>query len=215
MKSSNDKVAIPPSLVAGRDYPRTYREFVEMFPDDEACAAYLEQLRWPNGFFCPACQMTTEPWHQPRGRLVCPSCRHQTSVIAGTILDKTRTPLTTWFEAGWYLPMAGVVTTICINMDTHARKPCCRHRGIPPMSPCQAYTEYRACSNDGFWGLIKDQSFPLTYSPIWRSLAFGLIDAHLAAAGYSFADPWNRLPLPGLLSKPTSPMATNGLDFSK
>ena len=106
MKSSNDKVAIPPSLVAGRDYPRTYREFVEMFPDDEACAAYLEQLRWPNGFFCPACQITTEPWHQTRGRLVCPSCRHQTSVIAGTILDKTRTPLTTWFEAGWHLTTA-------------------------------------------------------------------------------------------------------------
>ena len=38
MKSSNDKVAKQPLLVAGRDYPRTYREFVEMFPDDEACA---------------------------------------------------------------------------------------------------------------------------------------------------------------------------------
>ncbi len=106
MKSSNDKVAIQPSLVAGRDYPRTYREFVEMFPDDEACAAYLEQLRWPNGFFCPACKITTEPWHQTRSRLVCPSCRHQTSVSAGTILDKTRTPLTTWFEAGWHLTTA-------------------------------------------------------------------------------------------------------------
>ena len=106
MKSSNDKVAIQPSLVAGRDYPRTYREFVEMFPDDEACAAYLEQLRWPNGFFCPACQITREPWHQTRGRLVCPSCRHQTSVSAGTILDKTRTPLTAWFEAGWHLTTA-------------------------------------------------------------------------------------------------------------
>ena len=30
-------------LVAGRDYPRTYREFTEMFPDDAACAAWLGQ----------------------------------------------------------------------------------------------------------------------------------------------------------------------------
>ena len=99
-------MTIQPSLVAGRDYPRTYREFVEMFPDDEACATYLEQLRWPDGFVCPACQMTTTPWRQTRGRLVCPSCRHQSSVSAGTILDKTRTPLTTWFEAGWHVTTA-------------------------------------------------------------------------------------------------------------
>jgi hypothetical protein len=38
------------TLVAGCDYPRTYREFVEMFPDDAACTAYLERLRWPTGF---------------------------------------------------------------------------------------------------------------------------------------------------------------------
>jgi hypothetical protein len=25
------------ALVVGRDYPGTYREFVEMFPDDAAC----------------------------------------------------------------------------------------------------------------------------------------------------------------------------------
>jgi transposase-like protein len=95
-----------PSLVAGRKFPRTYREFVEMFPDDEACAAYLEQLRWPDGFVCPACRMTTIPWRQTRGRLVCPICRHQSSVSAGTIMDKTRTPLTTWFEAGWHVTTA-------------------------------------------------------------------------------------------------------------
>jgi len=95
-----------PSLVGGRECPHTYREFVEMFPDNEACATYLEQLRWPAGFVCPACQMTTIPWRQTRGRLVCPICRHQSSVSAGTIMDKTRTPLTTWFEVGWHVTTA-------------------------------------------------------------------------------------------------------------
>lgn len=97
---------MPPPLVAGRDYPRTYREFVEMFPDDEACASYLERLRWPEGFVCPACKTTATPWCQTRGRLVCSACRHQASVSAGTILDKTRTPLTTWFEAAWHVTTA-------------------------------------------------------------------------------------------------------------
>lgn len=77
-----------------------------MFPDDEACAAYLEQLRWSSGFICPACGSTAAPWRQTRGRLVCPVCRHQRSVTSGTILDKTRTPLTTWFEAAWHLTTA-------------------------------------------------------------------------------------------------------------
>lgn len=93
-------------LVAGRDYPRTYREFVDMFPDEEACAAYLEHLRWPSGFACPACGICTAAWRQTRGRLVCPGCRHQASATVGTILDKTRTPLTTWFEAAWHVTTA-------------------------------------------------------------------------------------------------------------
>lgn len=98
---------LPPTPVPGLDdYPRTYREFVKKFPDDGACVAFLERLRWPTGFICSTCGSIETPWRQSRGRLVCPSCRHQGSVTAGTILDKTRTPLTTWFEAAWHLTTA-------------------------------------------------------------------------------------------------------------
>lgn len=77
-----------------------------MFPDQAACAAYLEHLRWPEGFVCVACNTPGEPWRKTRGRLSCSACRHQVSPTAGTILDKTRTPLTTWFEAAWHLTTA-------------------------------------------------------------------------------------------------------------
>jgi len=93
-------------LVSGRDYPNTYRKFVEMFPDDAKCAAFLARLRWPEGFICPACKIASTPWNESRGRLACPICRHQTSVSTGTIFDKTRTPLTTWFEAAWHVSSA-------------------------------------------------------------------------------------------------------------
>jgi hypothetical protein len=85
--------------MAGRDYPRTDREFAARFPDEATCSQFLETLRWPQGFTCPACGVVGTPWRETRGRLVCPTCRHQTTVTAGTILEKTRTPLTTWFEA--------------------------------------------------------------------------------------------------------------------
>jgi transposase-like protein len=106
VNASAEHAAEQSPLVAGGDYPRTYREFVEMFADVGACAAYLERLRWPNGFICPACAGRGTPWRQSRGRLVCPGCRHHASVTAGTIFDKTRTPLTTWFEAAWHLTTA-------------------------------------------------------------------------------------------------------------
>jgi len=106
MMPTREQIDVHPSVIKRPDYPHTYREFVNMFPGQEACAAYLEWLRWPNGFICPSCQTATTPWRQSRGRLTCPNCRHQSSVIAGTIFDKTRTPLTTWFEAGWHLTTA-------------------------------------------------------------------------------------------------------------
>lgn len=93
-------------LMSGIDYPNTYRNFVEMFPDDASCTDYLAKLRWPEGFVCPACKTNVIPWHTSRVRLACPICRHQTSVTTGTVFDKTRTPLTTWFEAAWHVSTA-------------------------------------------------------------------------------------------------------------
>lgn len=93
-------------LTDGSDFPRTYRQFVKKFLDDLACAAYLEKVRWPSGFCCPACGTDGHPWRQTRGRLVCSTCHHETSVTAGTIMNKTRTSLTTWFEAAWHLTTA-------------------------------------------------------------------------------------------------------------
>ncbi len=94
------------ALVGGHDYPNTYREFVGMFPDVRACATYLHRVRWPEGFICPSCGVASTPWNQNRSRLVCPACRQQTTVTAGTLFDKTRTPLTTWFEAAWHMTTA-------------------------------------------------------------------------------------------------------------
>jgi transposase-like protein len=88
------------------EFPLNFRDFVKMFADDSACASYLERLRWPDGFVCPMCQQQQEPWRQTRGRLVCSACRHQCTVTAGTIFDKTRTPLTTWFDAAWHVTTA-------------------------------------------------------------------------------------------------------------
>lgn len=95
-------MTVPASqLRAGEDYPRNRLEFDAFFPDDASCMRYLESLRWGEGFVCPRCGRRGTPWRSSRGLLLCPSCRRQASVLAGTIFHRTRTPLRTWFLAAW------------------------------------------------------------------------------------------------------------------
>ena len=86
-----------------KSYPSNWIEFQDWFATEDSCTAYLERLRWPKGFCCPSCGAIDEPGRATRGRLICRSCRHQSSVTAGTIFDKTRTSLRVWFAAAWYI----------------------------------------------------------------------------------------------------------------
>ena len=85
---------------AGTHYPRSVGEFQAWFGSDEDCLDYLEWLRWPTGFACAACEHRGA-WHLGYYRLMCAGCGSRTSVTAGTIFDRTRTPLTVWFTACW------------------------------------------------------------------------------------------------------------------
>ena len=40
-----------------RGFPTSLPEFQRVFPDDAACARYLETIRWPDGFSCPKCAL--------------------------------------------------------------------------------------------------------------------------------------------------------------
>ena len=84
------------------DYPRTLAEFEARFATEAACRAYLVHLRWPDGFRCPRCGGTTA-WPVRTVLWQCAACGRQTSVTAGTIFQDTRTPLTRWFRAMWWV----------------------------------------------------------------------------------------------------------------
>jgi transposase-like protein len=88
---------------AGVDYPNTWSQFLERFNSEDACRAFLEQLRWPDGFVCPKCSVLDTPSRSTRSRIMCRHCKFQASVTAGSIFDKTRTELRVWFAAIWYV----------------------------------------------------------------------------------------------------------------
>jgi transposase-like protein len=87
---------------AGVDYPTTYQDLLAWFPDDAACLDYLAGLRWPDGFVCPGCG-GGEHWRTSGSLWMCQACARRTSVTAGTIFHRTRTPLSTWFAAIWFV----------------------------------------------------------------------------------------------------------------
>ena len=58
---------------AGVDYPETYQDLLAWFPDNQACLDYLAELRWPDGFVCPACK-ATEFWRTGEDLWMCRDC---------------------------------------------------------------------------------------------------------------------------------------------
>jgi transposase-like protein len=88
---------------AGIDYPRDLTEFHEFFHSEESCRRYLEKVRWRDGFRCPACGRGGNPWNARRDVLLCPHCRFETRLTAGTVFEGTRKPLRLWFLAMWEL----------------------------------------------------------------------------------------------------------------
>jgi len=84
------------------EYPRNLTELEANFSTDAACRAYLARLRWPDGFRCPRCG-GNKSWPVRGVLLECGRCGWQTSVTAGTIFQKTRTPLPVWFRAMWWV----------------------------------------------------------------------------------------------------------------
>jgi len=84
------------------DYPKNLIELEQRFSTEQACRDYLCQLRWPEGFRCPACGYS-KAWRLKGDLFKCVKCGRKSSVIAGTIFDGTRKPLVLWFRAIWWV----------------------------------------------------------------------------------------------------------------
>jgi transposase-like protein len=92
-------------LLDGGDlrFPRSLPEFQWLFPDEAACASFLERVRWNDGFICGHCGSPGEPYRfaNRRGVFRCRHCNRDTSLTAGTVMDRTHTPLTIWLWAAY------------------------------------------------------------------------------------------------------------------
>lgn len=80
--------------------------FDRLFPDEDACKAYLMEQRWPDGkVCCPRCGKSetvykiAQPW---KWECTNKECRkgnaYRFSIYVGTIFENTNYPLRTWFK---------------------------------------------------------------------------------------------------------------------
>jgi Zn ribbon nucleic-acid-binding protein len=77
---------------------KSLTQFQESFPDEASCATYLFKRRWPDGFVCPACHRNRAVSLKSRAfTRECLYCGRQTSITAGTVMHRSKLPLTVWF----------------------------------------------------------------------------------------------------------------------
>lgn len=80
-------------------YMRT--DFLADYPDDAACLLVLLRLqRGGRDLFCPACSQRAK-FHPITNRraFACQECGHHIFPCAGTVFERSSTPLTKWFLA--------------------------------------------------------------------------------------------------------------------
>jgi transposase-like protein len=74
------------------------------FHDEDAARAYIEEVRWPDGPFCPRCGAfdTVKPLGGPSmgpGWYYCSACQDKFTVLVGSIFERSHIPLHKWLLA--------------------------------------------------------------------------------------------------------------------
>ena len=79
--------------------------FQKQFSSEEACQAHLFTLKWKDGYSCDKCGHAAYYVTNTRQlRLYeCKQCRYQSTVVVGTVMEKTRTDLRKWFLAIYFI----------------------------------------------------------------------------------------------------------------
>src|SRR3954465_11650429 len=81
------------------DLPEDVPSFLARFGTDGQCREYLFKARWPEGFRCAACGHDDAYTLKAKIAYEGVACRKQPSLLAGTIVEQTKTGLSRWFLA--------------------------------------------------------------------------------------------------------------------
>lgn len=81
----------------------TLLDLLDAFPDEEACARHLYELRTREGRTCPKCGSPSPSLLLSRRKIQCTRCSHQQALTANTPLYRSHVPLRKWFLAAYLI----------------------------------------------------------------------------------------------------------------
>lgn len=78
----------------------TVHDFNRDFPNDDACLDFMRDVLYPDGIECRTCERVTKHHRLAKRKAYsCQECATHVYPLAGTIFEKSRTPLKSWFYA--------------------------------------------------------------------------------------------------------------------
>jgi len=83
--------------------PKTLKQAIRYFSDEQVCIDTIAALRWPNGPVCPKCGHGEHYYLATQKRWKCKKCSKQFSVKVGTIFEDSPISLDNWLTALWML----------------------------------------------------------------------------------------------------------------
>jgi transposase-like protein len=84
-------------------FPRSLPEFIARFGDERDCFEYLIASRFPDGFRCDACDHDVSFQRGDRLAIACARCKRVVSATSGTVMHRTRQPLSLWLLAAFLM----------------------------------------------------------------------------------------------------------------
>ena len=94
--------------------------FLEIYGSERQCRDALQRSRWPEGFRCPECGDGAHSRFERGGQqyFQCSRCRHQCTLLSGTLFEATKLPLMKWFLA-IYLLTASKTNLAALELMRH------------------------------------------------------------------------------------------------
>jgi len=120
----------------------TLKDFQKMFPDDDTCLDHIRYKKYPERIDCPKCGRNSL-FHHDNGRksYSCGNCGFQISPTAGTIFEKSSTPLTVWFYVAYLMAQTrGGISAKQIERET----------GVTYKTAWRMCKEIRHCLNEDY-----------------------------------------------------------------
>lgn len=108
----------------------TFKEFREIYPDDESCLRFLDDLKWKHGYRCMKCGSKEFRYTQLKVKNIpfsrrCKKCKHIESPTVGTIFYRIKFPLVKAFYIV-FLVMSGKDYTVNeLSEKLHLRRQTC------------------------------------------------------------------------------------------